>query len=1008
MKKIIITSSMLALFTTSVIAQDLPLVVTKGQTVSYSDIIYTNNDGLTSPAIDVNAGGSLTLDNVNISDNSIAVPDVYSALVKVYTSANLTLKNSEFNNNFATHSSTPNGDVSGSVLNLTIGNTGGATNVGIINIENTVFDSNKVSTTRQAFGNIYTSNPVSATLKNVTISNNIAGDNSTLATYSAGYCAYGIGHTAIENASFTNNIAKSYYWVDGGAIYARAVYSTWRNYDVSLKVSNSTFDGNASILEAGETPREDNDSRASGGAIYIRNSETKTTTYYAELADSTFKNNYVSIDKNIENNLTAISGGGAIFVDANGVKISATKDILNVGNYVDNRGIKDDSMGGFLYLNSRTNQGNPTVAEFAISQNATMTIGNGTAGYDSIAGDASSTINKTGAGSLVVNSSMEYFTGTLNVNAGTMEANNGLGAGKTTVKKGATLNVDGFVAEGKTVLKTDNGNIEGGFINTKGTTTWDNATVKNNTVSISISNDNDKGIIGGGIARIDGGGEMTVNNAVVSDNNTSVSAKVDSAVHGSLFYAFSDAKLNINNSVFENNTASSTYNTQGGVVSANGKVSLNVNDSIFKNNIALQNGTASTVNPGFDTAQGGVANIFAVTGDVVFTNVTFEGNKAKSTDTTAMGGAAYIYNSNVTFNDVNISNNSANGKVSYSGAIHMTGTSEVTFNVVDKDGLFVGNYAGDSDENGGLMKLNKSTIKVNFNIADKKTLTVGNGTAGYDSIAGVDGSTINKTGAGSLVVNSSMEYFTGTLNVNAGTMDANNGLGAKAVNIASGATLNVGLTSTSLTSATVVNDGILGLKRGTLADGDTLTISSYSGEGTVNAFGGSFANGVFTAGKSAEFTNNVITVGSAENDVQTVSFVGADNNKLVLDFNVSGKETMTVNNITEVSEAENIAGDFITGFSVDATYNGDLSVVLSAYVGDISNPANLVAWHKADGSNIWTKLDGEIEYDASTGFASIFVEGFSSYAFSQVPEPSTYALILGALALSLAMYRRRK
>ena len=658
MKKIIITSSMLALFTTSVIAQDLPLVVTKGQTVSYSDIIYTNNDGLTSPAIDVNAGGSLTLDNVNISDNSIAVPDVYSALVKVYTSANLTLKNSEFNNNFATHSSTPNGDVSGSVLNLTIGNTGGATNVGIINIEDTVFDSNKVSTTRQAFGNIYTSNPVSATLKNVTISNNIAGDNSTLATYSAGYCAYGIGHTAIENASFTNNIAKSYYWVDGGAIYARAVYSVWRNYDVSLKVSNSTFDGNASILEAGETPREDNDSRASGGAIYIRNSETKTTTYYAELADSTFKNNYVSIDKNIENNLTAISGGGAIFVDANGVKISATEDILNVGNYVDNRGIKDDSMGGFLYLNSRTNQGNPTVAEFAISQNATMTIGNGTAGYDSIAGDASSTINKTGAGSLVVNSSMEYFTGTLNVNAG--------------------------------------------------------------------------------------------------------------------------------------------------------------------------------------------------------------------------------------------------------------------------------------------------------------------------------------------------------------TMDANNGLGAKAVNIASGATLNVGLTSTSLTSATVVNDGILGLKRGTLADGDTLTISSYSGEGTVNAFGGSFANGVFTAGKSTEFTNNVITVGSAENDVQTVSFVGADNNKLVLDFNVSGKETMTVNNITEVSEAENIVGDFITGFSVDATYNGDLSVVLSAYVGDISNPANLVAWHKADGSNIWTKLDGEIEYDASTGFASIFVEGFSSYAFSQVPEPSTYALILGVLALSLAMYRRRR
>ncbi|MBO5254838.1 MAG: PEP-CTERM sorting domain-containing protein [Opitutales bacterium] len=807
------------------------------------------------------------------------------------------------------------------------------------------------------------------------------------------------GDLSVSDTDFNNNKVvanKAEHSAEGGAIYLMMTGKPGTHHTEGEKVSftNVKFTKNSAVSVA------NNNEHSAGGAIIVqgRYDGVYDSTRSLTFTDTVFQNNQAG-------------WGGAIYSDTQSMtfNVSAGKELAYTGN----KSLDGDNAGGFIYMDVHSPDGGATYkdvfATFNIAENAKLTIGDGTVGFDSIASSNNhATINKTGVGSLVVNSSMEYFTGTLNVNAGTMEANNGLGADKTFVKKGATLSVDGFVAENKTVLKTDNGNIEGGFINTKGTTTWDNATVKNNTVSISISNDNDKGIIGGGIARIDGGGEMTVNNAVVSDNNTSVSAKVDSAVHGSLFYAFSDAKLNINNSVFENNTASSTYNTQGGVVSANGKVSLNVNDSIFKNNIALQNGTASTVNPGFDTAQGGVANIFAVTGDVVFTNVTFEGNKAKSTDTTAMGGAAYIYNSNVTFNDVNISNNSANGKVSYSGAIHMTGTSEVTFNVVDKDGLFVGNYAGDSDENGGLMKLNKSTVKVNFNIADKKTLTVGNGTAGYDSIAGADGSTINKTGAGSVVVNSSMEYFTGTLNVNAGTMDANNGLGAKAVNIASGATLNVGLTSTSLTSATVVNDGILGLKRGTLADGDTLTISSYSGEGTVNAFGGSFANGVFTAGKSAEFTNNVITVGSAENDVQTVSFVGADNNKLVLDFNVSGKETMTVNNITEVSEAENIVGDFITGFSVDATYNGDLSVVLSAYVGDISNPANLVAWHKADGSNIWTKLDGEVEYDASTGFASIFVEGFSSYAFSQVPEPSTYAMIFGAIALGFVAYRRRK
>lgn len=224
--------------------------------------------------------------------------------------------------------------------------------------------------------------------------------------------------------------------------------------------------------------------------------------------------------------------------------------------------------------------------------------------------------------------------------------------------------------------------------------------------------------------------------------------------------------------------------------------------------------------------------------------------------------------------------------------------------------------------------------------------------------------------------------------------------------------MNVGLTSTSLTSATVVNDGVLGLKRGTLADGDTLKILSYSGEGKVNAFGGSFSDRVFTAGKTAIYTSesSAITVGSAEADVQTVSFAGSDNNKLVLDFDVAGKETMTVNSITEVevSEAENITGEFITGFEVDATYNGDLSVVLSAYVGEIENVANLLAWHREDASDVWTKFDGKIEYDASTGLASIFVDSFSSYAFSQIPEPSTYAMILGAIALGFVTYRRRK
>ena len=81
------------------------------------------------------------------------------------------------------------------------------------------------------------------------------------------------------------------------------------------------------------------------------------------------------------------------------------------------------------------------------------------------------------------------------------------------------------------------------------------------------------------------------------------------------------------------------------------------------------------------------------------------------------------------------------------------------------------------------------------------------------------------------------------------------------------------------------------------------------------------------------------------------------------------------------------------------------SVVFSAHVGAVEDASKLLAWHKgADG--VWTKLDTAIDY--ADEIASIMVDGFSSYAFSQIPEPSTYAAILGVLALGLAVYRRRK
>ena len=204
-------------------------------------------------------------------------------------------------------------------------------------------------------------------------------------------------------------------------------------------------------------------------------------------------------------------------------------------------------------------------------------------------------------------------------------------------------------------------------------------------------------------------------------------------------------------------------------------------------------------------------------------------------------------------------------------------------------------------------------------------------------------------------------------------------------------------------NTSIENAGELSFKRGKLADNASVALKSYNGDGTVSAFGGTFADGVFTAGKSASFDSSAITVGTNANDVQSVKL----GDKLALDFNVAGlgEAALTVNEVKVSTDRDGIEGNVLAAFDVDLTDNGnDYSVVFSAYVGAIEDASKLVAWHKGK-DGVWAKLDTAIDY--ADEIASIVVDGFSSYAFSQVPEPAEWAAIFGAVALALAAYSRR-
>ena len=557
-----------------------------------------------------------------------------------------------------------------------------------------------------------------------------------------------------------------------------------------------------------------------------------------------------------------------------------------------------------------------------------------------------------------------------------------------------------FSGEGtlEVITNLDGKNIDSKYlVNVTGSAPLD-ITFKNSTFSGNEINNNSYGVF-----LHWGAGKMAFDGTTIEDN--SITRNNGEKIQGMLYYNGSGSG-EVVNTVLKNNTVSATQVQSSGVFAYMQNLDIKGsqfigNKSIGSNGSKLTNGAVYVENQS-DTAK--IVNI---------SDTLFDGNSAKNTGEASMGkgGALAVVKRfkngetlgmgvEVVLNDAAFTNNSAG----MGGAIYVGGET-LTLNAT-KSATFSGNTA----TNGGFLYMDNgeagstASAKVSLNVADGATLTIGTTGGASDSIAGVESATLSKLGAGSLNVNGSMADFKGSLIVSAGVMNANNGLGAKSVSIANGATLGVALGNYALENASVANNGTLSLKRGTLADGATFVLSNYSGEGAVKAYGGILSGGTFTAGKSESFVSSAITVGTGENDVQTVKL----GDKLALDFDVAGlgESALTVNAIKASTDLNGIAGSVLAAFDVDLTDNSnDYTVVFSAYVGAIEDADALVAWHKGK-DGVWTMLDTSIDY--ADEIASIVVDGFSSYAFSQVPEPATYAAIFGALALAVVAYRRRK
>lgn len=375
------------------------------------------------------------------------------------------IEDSTFTNN-STASFTEKGSSFGGALYLRGGRWGGAENLSA-SIKNSTFVSNSARGTGAKGGALYAKSDyvdnkhliLNLDLDNVTFKNNISdrwggamfveGEGSLTmkdVTFEGNQGVYGsalvvngnkpnetvlnnveTATVTATNVNYLNNVSKDY-----GAtlwLYTKTQY----NQTGGSFVGNKTT-GSGNLL----------------GAVFVKGAK-------AVFTDVLFQNNTVESSD-------GIAAGGAVYVDivsnstvgvvGGSVKFIATKDMTYSGNNVTGKDIPVETYGymtatagGFLLLDRGT------TAEFEVKDDATLTIGEeGSTGHmDSIAsayplevGQKVASITKTGSGTLVINSDMNFYYGTVDVQAGRMEVNTTWSLREAATISGGTLALKDF------------------------------------------------------------------------------------------------------------------------------------------------------------------------------------------------------------------------------------------------------------------------------------------------------------------------------------------------------------------------------------------------------------------------------------------------------------------------------------------------------------------------------------------------------------------------------------